>query len=145
MVSKPVRATNPQASTLDGQGLVEFALAIPLFLLLLFGLIDIGRLVYVNNALAEGAREGARWGSVQSRSNAPSTIQMYTLGIMAAVPNATVTITCQNASGTSVTTCGSNHTLTVAVSSQVTMFTPVISNIVGTLTLTATSKVKVNQ
>lgn len=128
-----------------GQGLVEFALVIPVFLLLLFGLIDIGRLVYVNNALAEGAREGARWGSVQSRSNAPSTIQTFTLGIMAAVPNATVTITCQNANGTSVTTCRSNNILTVQVSSQVTMFTPVISNIIGVQTYTATSKVKVNQ
>ena len=27
-----------------------------------------GRLVYINNAISEGAREAARWGSVQSRT-----------------------------------------------------------------------------
>ena len=118
---------------------------IPVFLVLVFGLIDVGRLVYVNNSLAEGAREGARWGSVQGRSNSVATIEAHTLGIMTAVPNATVTVTCTNALGNSVTTCVSNDILTVQVTSQITMLTPVISKIVGSKTLTATSKVKVNQ
>ena len=45
-----------------GQALVEFALVLPIFLLLLFGLIDVGRLVYTWNALNQAAREGARYG-----------------------------------------------------------------------------------
>jgi Flp pilus assembly protein TadG len=48
-----------------GQALVEFALVFPLFLLLLFGLIEVGRFVYVNNAFNEAAREAARFGSVE--------------------------------------------------------------------------------
>jgi Flp pilus assembly protein TadG len=128
-----------------GQALVEFALVVPVFILLLFGLIDVGRLVYVNNALAEGAREGARWGSVQGRSNNPSSIQTHTLSIVAAVPNPTVTVTCRNQSGTTVATCASNDILAVQVSSQVTMFTPVISNLVGIRTLSVTSQMAVNQ
>jgi hypothetical protein len=44
-----------------GQSLVEFALILPVFLLLLFGLFDMGRAVYywstINNAAREAARE----------------------------------------------------------------------------------------
>jgi Flp pilus assembly protein TadG len=47
-----------------GQALVEFALVVPIFLLLLFGLIEVGRFIYLNNAFNEAAREGARYGSV---------------------------------------------------------------------------------
>ena len=43
-----------------GQALVEFALVIPLFLLLLVGLFDLGRAVFAYNTLTNAAREGAR-------------------------------------------------------------------------------------
>ena len=49
-----------------GQGLVEFALVLPIFLMLLFGLIDGARLVYLNSVLSQAAREGARQGSVEA-------------------------------------------------------------------------------
>ena len=39
--------------------------SIPLFLLLLFGLIEVGRLIYLQNAFNEAAREAARYGSVE--------------------------------------------------------------------------------
>jgi hypothetical protein len=43
-----------------GQVLVEFAVVLPMFALLLFGILDVGRLVYINSALSQAAREGAR-------------------------------------------------------------------------------------
>ena len=43
-----------------GQALVEFALVIPLFLLLLISLFDLGRGVFAYNTLTNAAREGAR-------------------------------------------------------------------------------------
>jgi Flp pilus assembly protein TadG len=49
-----------------GQSLVEFALVLPLFLFLLFAVIDGGRYVYVNSTLSNAAREGARLGSVEA-------------------------------------------------------------------------------
>ena len=49
-----------------GQSLVEFALVIPIFLLLIMGVIDAGRLVYMNSTLSNAAREGARTGSVEA-------------------------------------------------------------------------------
>jgi hypothetical protein len=43
-----------------GQALVEFALTIPIFLLLLVSLFDMGRAVFSYNTLTNAAREGAR-------------------------------------------------------------------------------------
>ena len=43
-----------------GQALVEFALVIPIFLVLLVGLFDLGRAVFAYNTLTNAAREGAR-------------------------------------------------------------------------------------
>lgn len=51
-----------------GQALVEFALVIPIVLLLMLGLFDLGRVVFINNSLSDGARHGARHASVDPRS-----------------------------------------------------------------------------
>lgn len=130
-----------------GQALVEFALAIPIFLILVFGLIDVGRLVYVNNAISQGAREGARYGSVQGRSQDAAdrtAVASYTVGVMAAVPAPTVTVTCE-VNGAAVSSCGTNDLLVVNVTSPVAMFTPLIGQLVGTVNVSSTAKVMVNQ
>lgn len=49
-----------------GQGLVEFALVLPVLALALFGLLDVGRLVYTNSALSQAAREGARLAATEA-------------------------------------------------------------------------------
>jgi Flp pilus assembly protein TadG len=46
-----------------GQSLVEFALSSVVLLLLVGGLVDIGRAIYMSEALSNAAREGARHGS----------------------------------------------------------------------------------
>lgn len=43
-----------------GQALVEFALVIPIFLLLLVAAFDLGRAVFAYNSVTNAAREGAR-------------------------------------------------------------------------------------
>jgi len=43
-----------------GQGLVEFALILPLLLLLLMGIFDFARGIYAYNTVSNAAREGAR-------------------------------------------------------------------------------------
>ena len=47
-----------------GQALVEFALVVPVFILLLVGLFDLGRAVYTFNTISNAAREGVRLGIV---------------------------------------------------------------------------------
>ncbi|MCC6771524.1 MAG: pilus assembly protein [Gemmatimonadaceae bacterium] len=49
-----------------GQSLVELALVLPIFLFLLFGLIDAGRLVFANSTVSQAAREAARLATVQA-------------------------------------------------------------------------------
>lgn len=55
-----------------GQSLVEFALIMPLFLLLVTGLFDVARAVWQENTLAYAAREGTRYAIVHgSASDTP--------------------------------------------------------------------------
>jgi Flp pilus assembly protein TadG len=51
-----------------GQALVEFALLISIVILLMVGLFDLGRVVFVNNTLSDGARHGARQAIIDPRS-----------------------------------------------------------------------------
>ena len=54
----------PSTAKPSGQALVEFALALPVFLLMLVAVFDFGRGVYTFNGLSEAAREIARVTSV---------------------------------------------------------------------------------
>lgn len=55
----------------SGQSLVEFALVLPLFLLIIIGMVDVGRAIWANNSVANAAREAARYAIVHggTRSN----------------------------------------------------------------------------
>lgn len=44
----------------SGQSMVEFALLVPVFMLLVLGLVDTARVVYYYNVISSSAREGAR-------------------------------------------------------------------------------------
>ena len=46
-----------------GQGMTEFALALPIFLILVVGVIEIGHLLYLYSSVYAGAREAARYGA----------------------------------------------------------------------------------
>lgn len=50
-----------------GQGLMEFALVLPLFLLLLMGIVEFGYVFTVYTGLFNAAREGARYGVVRPK------------------------------------------------------------------------------
>ncbi len=47
----------------DGQGLVEFAIALPILLFLVLGIIESGRLLFIYNAVSNASREAARYGA----------------------------------------------------------------------------------
>jgi TadE-like protein len=52
----------------DGQGLAEFAIVLPIFLLIVFGMIDIGRVIWATDNITNAAREGARYASLHGGS-----------------------------------------------------------------------------
>ena len=51
-----------------GQGLVEFALVFPLFILLVMAIVDLGLSVFAYNSITNAAREGARLAIVNQDS-----------------------------------------------------------------------------
>ena len=50
----------------NGQVLVEYALVLPVLLLVLFGIIEFGIIVFSHDTIANAAREGARYGAVHA-------------------------------------------------------------------------------
>jgi Flp pilus assembly protein TadG len=95
-----------------GQSLVEFALLLPVMLLIITGLFDVARAVWEENTLAYAAREGTRYAIVHGSegnprvdavnpscgtaqadpvfcTNIPNTVRQAALG----VPNVTVVVT----------------------------------------------------
>lgn len=63
MASPPYLTPKPGFLSQRGQSLVEFAVSSVVLLLLVGGLVDIGRSVYISEALSNAAREGARHGA----------------------------------------------------------------------------------
>src|SRR5260370_21949428 len=103
-------------SSQSGQSLVEFAIMLPLLLLLLLGVIEIGRYAYISILIGNAARAGVAYGSQTHITAADAT------GITAAADNDfqnngqnvnTLTVNkvyacgCDNAGTISVTDCTS--------------------------------------
>lgn len=60
------RSQNIVRSSEGGTAMVEFAIVLPLLLLLVFGMIEFGLLIYNKQILTNASREGARAGIVQA-------------------------------------------------------------------------------
>jgi Flp pilus assembly protein TadG len=130
-----------------GQALVEFALVIPVMLLMLAIAIDFGRLFFSYIEITNAAREGAAFGT-----HAPSNLTQ--IQAMAAQETSTqsqggehaitVSTTCKDSGGTVLASCalavggaaGAGNTITVNVDEPFTFFTPLIGAIVPNLHLT---------
>ncbi len=67
-MKRSVSGTVPARSRGRGQAMVEFALIAPIFLSLLMGIADLGRVVWAYNSLSSAAREGARFAIVHGGS-----------------------------------------------------------------------------
>jgi Flp pilus assembly protein TadG len=79
-----------------GQSLVEFALVIPIFMILVFSIVDFGMGFHAWITVTNSAREGARLGSVGA--DAPS-IQTRVLDTADTLDAAQMTVTVTNAQG----------------------------------------------
>jgi Flp pilus assembly protein TadG len=136
-----------------GQALVEFAIILPVMVLMFMGVWDLGRGIFAYNEVSNAAREAARTGIVNQNPDdiaARAAQQALSLGL-----SPTAATTCPSpdgASGTCVkfrsenlsTDCSSplsvGCVVDVTVKYSYTPITPIISNIVGSLTLTSTSR-----
>ncbi len=64
-----------------GAAAVEFALVLPVLLLVIFGIIDFGRMLHAKITLAQAAREGARATALVDESTGRSQVTKATTGI----------------------------------------------------------------
>ncbi len=75
-----------------GAAVVEFAVVAPVFFILVFGMIEYGRAVMVEQILTNAAREGARVAILTSATTANVTSEVTTYLSNASITGATVTI-----------------------------------------------------
>jgi len=64
-----------------GQGLVEFALVIPILLTMIFGIFEAGRAMWIYSAVTSASREAARYGSSVSDNSGGTPIYLDCVGI----------------------------------------------------------------
>lgn len=140
---------------LAGQALVEFSLVLIPFLLLLLGLVDLGRGIYTNNVVAEAAREIARVTSVHPCTNSPCTVysaeSTATIGTQKGmVPGLTdsgIVVDCVDMTDAAVTVpsgmaCPAGKFVRAKVTVPFQVLTPLLG-LGGTFTLSSTSHVQV--
>ncbi len=84
------RRQDGRARNERGTAVVEFAIVAPLLLMLVFGIIDFGRLIETKTVLADAAREGARSGSI---SHSEAVIRSSVTSALGDIPASAVTIT----------------------------------------------------
>ena len=117
----------------QGQSLVEFALLLPMLVVILFGTVEFGRLWMTMNVLTGAAREGARVAAV----TAPNTAQVQTAvnNVLsgASITGATITVVGPNAAN--------NVTVTVRINYNVLTGT-IVPGISRTLQLTRTASMR---
>lgn len=119
----------------EGAGVVEFALVAPLFVMLLFGLVEFGLAMYNKGVLTNASREAARFGVVYStprktQAEIRAKAQEY---LTKAGFRDTATITVTGAQGNS----GSPLSVTVSYPYDFQVLPNFISSFTGTVNLTA--------
>jgi Flp pilus assembly protein TadG len=75
-----------------GAAAVEFAIVAPVFFLLVFGMVEFGRMVMVQQVITNASREGARLAVLDGTNTAAVQSAVNTYLTSAAVPGATVTV-----------------------------------------------------
>ncbi len=157
-----------------GQSLVEFALVFPIFIVMLFGLIDGARFVYSDSVLSQAAREGARLAAVEAGwigktstgcgsaggPVCPASVAVLEQDIRVAVNRmvvglatlSTVHIRCDNAgneptgawTGVSCTNRDIGDVVSIRVQFTYQPLTPVVGSLLGAVARTASASMVIN-
>jgi Flp pilus assembly protein TadG len=104
-----------------GQSMVEFVLVVPIFLVLVFGIVDFGMGIHAWLTVTNASREGARLGSV---SGSASEIEARVRATSSQLDQAKLTVVTTNAQG------ASGESVVVDVDYQYDLITP-LSSVLG--------------
>jgi hypothetical protein len=119
----------------SGQSLVEFALIVPLLILLLFGIVDFGRIFHAYLTIDHAGREAARAASIgKDDTQVKSTAVTDAVGIGLTTDKVVISPNGARVSGNDVS---------ITITYPITFLTPVIGNIVGPITLEDTTVMRV--
>lgn len=136
---------------------MEFALVLPILLLLIFGIVDAGRLIFTYNTVANAARDGARVAIVNQSTAGTDTCDTTSAtawptgcaiasGLNLGLTPADVSVTYRDATDT--VSCPSLSIGCIAVVSVTGTFqplTPVIGQLIGQVSLSSTTKMPVER
>jgi Flp pilus assembly protein TadG len=128
------------------QAMVEFALVLPILMLLVVGIIEVGRAVFMYSSVINASREASRYGSAYGRNNAGFPryqdclgirAEAKRVGVMAAIEDDNIIIEYDHGPGTAVfDTCTgdadaavdlhTNDRIIVTVTADYTPMTPLV-------------------
>jgi Flp pilus assembly protein TadG len=129
-----------------GQSLVEFALVMPIFILVLIGLFDLGRAVYAFNTVSNASRESVRI-AIVNQTTADVQAEALKQAVSLGLTPADVAIAYGDPSGTG--TCSGDIDLacraSVTVQYTFVAATPVIGQIIGPFVISSTTEMPVER
>ncbi len=129
-----------------GQGLVEFALALPIFILILFGLFDLGRAVLGFNTISNASREAVRVAIVnQTPADVEAEAIKQAVSLDTTPADVTIVYGDPDGTGTCSAPIGIGCLASVTVHYEFTAATPVIGQLIGTFTMTSTTEMPVER
>jgi Flp pilus assembly protein TadG len=132
-----------------GQSLVEFALILLPLIVLLVGIVDVGRGIYAYNTVNNAAREAARLGIVdQAVADIEAEARAQAVSLPADLVDVDVDFfVTSGGPGTACTHVGTGEvvycSVHVTVAYDYTAATPLIGNLVGPITMTGDSQFRV--
>ena len=158
-----VRGRHDQPAS--GQSLVEFAMVLPIIVLLIAGFIEIGRAVFAYNTIANAARQGARVAAVNQLPDVTDCDESRPIedpyephwsirgcAIAAAGPlgitTANVSVSYAAPPSTSLTCSPALHVGCIAaitVTYNYTVTTPFVSMLIGPIAMTQTSEMPIER
>lgn len=154
---QPFATGGHRADGSRGQGLVEFALVLPVLVLLVFALFDAGRAVIYFTELTNASRAGARAAVVNQSNDATCSERTFkcaaaelttAMGIApTAIPDLTIRDRAGNTVATSADDCQiyGNCSVTVDVAYTFQPATPVIGNLIGPVGMTGSTTMQIER
>ena len=112
------------------QAMVEFALVFPVLLLLIYGIIELGRLIFIYSAVTTSSREAARYGSAAGKVGGTTPRYLDCAGILSAAQRSAIltpvtagnlTITYDHGPGSSqiAPSCAAAQTQTIVLGDRI--------------------------
>jgi hypothetical protein len=137
--------------SLRGQSFAEFALVLPILLLVTIGSVDLGRAYFTGITVENAAREGAFFGARKPACDIqkpgcqdPHTVQWHVIEELDGLEPEDVVVECMSdGAPVPLADCSDGDQYVVSVSTRFSLVTPIISSLVGSQLLISSSATSV--